>query len=254
MDITKKKIIKHLKDLKINKSDHILIYSKLSSFGILDKNFAKYFLEILTNYIGPNGTIIMPSYTFENQKFIFNLKKLKANYSTSILVKEFFKKEIIRSKRLIHSHIGLGKKSNILKKKIDSKITLGKNSDFDIMTKNNFKCVYLGCNPEEAGTFLIHLEYFNNVPYRKKILISKKIIEKNIVKVIKVNYFDRPKYLNYDFNKAFNQIRKIGAKVKYAELKFGSSFCLSLKDFLKYGNIMFKKNRYILVKNAKKNI
>jgi aminoglycoside N3'-acetyltransferase len=248
MDITKNIIIKHLKDLKINKSDDILIYSKLSSFGILDKNFAKTFLKILINYIGPKGTIIMPSYTFEDKNFILNLKKLKLNYSTSALVKEFFKKKIIRSKRLIHSHIGIGKKANILKKKIDQTITLGINSDFDIMTKNNFKCIFLGCDANEAGTYLIHLEYYNKVAYRKRILISKKILEENIIKIVKVNYFHRPKKILYDFNKAFNKIITMSKKVNLVEIKFGTSFSLTLKDFFKYGNIMFKKNKSILIK------
>jgi|TARA_B100001964_G_C14139393_1_gene556657 aminoglycoside N3'-acetyltransferase len=250
MDISKKTIIKHLKQLKINSNDHILFYSKLSSFGVIKKNFAKCFLSILIKYITPRGTIIMPSYTFEDKNFVFDIKEIKSNYSTGILVKEFFKKRVVRSKRLIHSHIGLGKKSGILKKKIDPTISLGANSDFDILTKNNFKCIFLGCNPDEAGTFLIHLEYLNKVPYRKKIIISKKILEKNIVKIVKVNYFDRPKNLKYDFNAAFKKLNKFGAKIYRAELRFGSSFSLTLKDFLKYGNIMFKKNKYALIKNG----
>tara|TARA_B100000401_G_C52626657_1_gene634005 strand:+ start:161 stop:688 length:528 start_codon:yes stop_codon:yes gene_type:complete len=164
----------HFKKLKIKKNDHILIYSKLSSFGIIDKNFSKKFLNFLVKYIGPKGTIIMPCYIFEDKKFVFNIKKLKKNYSTSVLVKEFFKIKKTRSKRLIHSHIGLGQKANILKKNIDMSISLGKKSDFDLMTKANFKCVYIGCNANEAGTYLIHLEHLNKVPYRNKLILFKK--------------------------------------------------------------------------------
>ena len=40
--MTKKKLLlEHLNNLGINKNDNILIYSKLSSFGIVDKNFTK---------------------------------------------------------------------------------------------------------------------------------------------------------------------------------------------------------------------
>lgn len=252
MDTIKKKIVEHLKKLKIDPGDHILVYTKLSSFGIIKKKFSKYFLKILLDYIGSKGTVIMPSYTFENNQFIFDIKKIKDNYSTSILVKEFFKKKgIVRSKRLIHSHIGLGVKKYLLKNDIDSSISLGKQSDFDILTKNNFKCIYLGCDAEEAGTFLIHLEYLNNVTYRKKIIVLKKIKEKKSINSVKVKYFYRPKKLRYDFNSAFNKIKKTGAKINHAELKFGSSFSFKLKNFLRYGNIMFKKNKYFLLKNAK---
>ena len=71
MDITKKIIINQLKKLKIKKGDDILIYSKQSSFGITKKNFSKILLNTLINYIGSSGTIVMPSYTFEDKNFVF---------------------------------------------------------------------------------------------------------------------------------------------------------------------------------------
>ena len=86
-------IIKHFKNLKIKKGDNILVYTKLSSFGIIDRNFHKKFINILIKYIGPQGTVAMPSYTFEDKNFIFKINKIKTNYSTSIVVKEFFKKK-----------------------------------------------------------------------------------------------------------------------------------------------------------------
>ena len=251
MDAFKKNIIKHFKKLKIKKNDHILVYSKLSSFGIIDKRFSKKFLNILIKYIGSKGTIVMPSYTFENKDYIFNIKTLKHNYSSSLLVKEFFKLKKTRSKRLIHSHIALGHKANILKEKIDPTISLGQDSDFDIMTKNNFKCIFLGCDANEAGTYFIHLEYLNKVPYRNNMILKKKILVGKKIKTIKVEYSSRPKEIEFDFNLAFKKIEKLGAKINKAELKYGLSYSLSLKDFLKYGNIMFKKNKNALIKIKK---
>ena len=239
---------KHFKKLKIKKNDHILIYSKLSSFGIIDKDFSKNFLNFLINYIGPKGTIIMPCYIFEKKDFVFNIKKLKKNYSTSMLVKEFFKVKKTRSKRLIHSHIGLGQKADILKKEIDTSISLGKKSDFDLMTKANFKCVYIGCNANEAGTYLIHLEHLNKVPYRNKLVLTKKIIENNTIKKVKINYSQRPKNIKIDYNYAFSKLRKLGAKINIANLKFGKSYSINLKEFSKFGNIMLKKDKYSFIK------
>ena len=51
MDTLKKNIIHHFKELKIKKNDHILVYSKLSSFGMIDKHFSKKFLNVLTNIL-----------------------------------------------------------------------------------------------------------------------------------------------------------------------------------------------------------
>ena len=251
MDTFKKNIINHFKKLKIKKNDHILVYSKLSSFGIIDRHFSKKFLNILIEYIGSKGTIIMPSYTFESKDYIFNIKTLKHNYSSSLLVKEFFKIKKTRSKRLIHSHIALGLKADILKRQINPTITLGRNSDFDIMTKNNFKCVFLGCDANAAGTFFIHLEYLNNVPYRKNIILEKKISHGKKNKIIKVKYSSRPKMIDFDFNLAFKKIEKLGAKINKVELKYGFSYSLSLKDFLNFENIMLKKNKNALIKKKK---
>lgn len=243
-------LIKHFKNLKIKKGDNVLVYTKLSSFGIIDQNFHKKFINILIKYIGPKGTIAMPSYTFEDKNFIFKIKQIKENYSTSVVIKEFFKKKVTRSKRLIHSHLILGNKANIFKAKIDPSISLGKNSDFDLMTKNNFKCVYIGCSIKEGGTFLVHLEYLNNVPYRKKIKIKKRIRENNKIKIIDVNYFRRPKNISYDFDKTFEEIIKIGAPVTKSKLRFGMSYSIYMKDFLRYGNKLFKKNIYAMIKNG----
>ena len=100
------------------------------------------------------------------------------------------------------------------------------------MLSRNFKCIFLGCDANEAGTFFIHLEYINKVPYRKDIIINKKILYRGKDKIIKVNYSNRPKKIEFDFNKAFNKIKKLGGRINKAELKFGFSYSLKLKDFL----------------------
>ena len=240
-------VLNHLKKIGLSRGDHILLYSKISSFGFSEKKAHKTILKTIIEFLGLNGTLIMPSYTFGKKK-IFYLKKLSINHSTGILVKEFFKdKKILRSLRPIHSHIGIGKKSNILKKQNNFN-SFGYNSDFDLLTKENFKCVFLGCSPNEGGTYFHHLEYLNNVPYRKQIVLKRQIFLNGKKKIIKIRYFDKPEYIKFDFDKAFKNIIKIGAKVKKSKLKYGSSSCIKLKDFFKYGDKLFKKNKNCLLK------
>jgi len=43
----------HLKKLGVKSGDHILLYSKISSFGIADDDFPKILLNRILNYIGP---------------------------------------------------------------------------------------------------------------------------------------------------------------------------------------------------------
>ena len=242
-------INKHLKNLNIKRGDRVVIYPKISSFGIAKKNFVSELLNSIIEYIGKDGTIIMPSYTFEkSKKFIFNPKIFIKNYSTSPLVQEFFKKKKIkRSLRPIHSHIGIGKKIDFLddKKNYDS---FGISSDFHFFVKHNFKSIFLGSSPNDSATYLIHLEYLMNVPYRKKIKILKKINLNNKIFSYKINYFDRPKNMMFDYDQAFSEMIKLGLKVKKSKLKFGYSLSFFYKDLDFYGKKLFKKNKYCLVK------
>ncbi len=244
------KLIEHLKKLNVKKNDHILVYAKLSAFGELGKNFVENFLNTLTNYMDKNSTIIMPSYTFEkNKNFIFNKNIIKKNYSTSIITKKFFKlKNIKRSLRPIHSHMGIGKKINFLENKNNFN-SFGIYSDFYYFKKYNFKTIFLGCSPNEAATYLINLEYINKVPYRKRIKLKKKIFLKNKTKNITIDYFNKPKNIVFDYDNAFLKMKKIGFKYKKVNVKYGSSLSFKTEDLHHYGNKILKKDNYCLVKN-----
>jgi aminoglycoside N3'-acetyltransferase len=242
-------IINHLKELGVKPGDHVLLYSKISSFGILDNNFPKFLLSTILNFIGHEGTLVMPSYAFKNKNYIFNIKRLSNDYNNGTLVKIFFKyKNILRSFRPIHSHFGIGLKSKILINNYSAN-SFGKDSDFYFFTKNNFKCIYLGCVPNEAATYFMHLEYLHDVPYRRKIIIKKKVYKNNLIKNINVKYFKKIKDVNYDLDNAFEELKRLGAKIIKVKIRFGSSFSINLKDFFKYGNIMFRNNKLCLLKN-----
>ena len=217
---------KHLGQLNINKDDHLVVYSKISSFGITNKNFPKILLKTLKEYVGANGTIIMPSYTFGNEIKVFDKKKLLTNRFTSLLVKEFFKENnLVRSTRPIHSHIGIGRYKNILKTAF--KNSFGKNSDFDFFVKKKFKCLLLGCDFNEGGTYFINLEHMNNVPYRKKIFIKKKVLVNNRIKDFRFKYNIKNTKKKIDLNLGFKKMVKIGLNYTSANLKFGKSYSLT---------------------------
>ena len=240
-------LAKHLQELGIERGDNLVLFSKLSSFGIVDKKFPKKFLDFLIKHLTDKGTLIMPSYSFENDNFVFDVKKISPNKTTGKLVKFFFKKKkIIRSLRPIHSHIGIGKKSHLLKSKYHN--SFGKFSDFYFFTKNNFKCIFLGCDPSEAATYFIHLEYLNNVPYKKKTIIKKKLKINKKIKLVKFRYNIKITNNKIDLNLGFKKMIKEELIFKKSILPFGKSYALSFKDFEKYGNKIFKKNKLCLVK------
>ena len=96
--------------------------------------------------------------------FVFDIKKFVITNKIGSLTKKFCKeKKLVRSNCLIHNHIGLGPDAKILNLSREN-ISLGQNSDFALMKKNDFKLLLLGCDPIQGATYLHHLEALSNVP------------------------------------------------------------------------------------------
>lgn len=239
-----KKIINaHLNELKIKKEDKIVLYSNLLSFGIYNENLPTFLLNAILKKITKKGTLIMQAYNFEKDKnYIFDSKKLNFNYSSNYLTNIFFKKKgIIRSACPIHNHIGLGKKASLLLLSNPSN-SFGLNSDFDYLIKNNFDCIFLGCDPNQAGTFFLHLEQIMNVRHRKFVKLIKKVYSQKKIIKIKMNYFTKKKNIKYNLNKALSILIKNGLQVKKIPLEYGVSYRFNLSKFSKIGIKVLKKN------------
>ena len=128
--------------LKIKKNDNIVVHSNLSTFGIYNKNLAFIVLKVLLKLISKNGTLILSDFDFS--KIRKQYSRIENNNSLSLVFKK--KLKYIKSKSLIHSHIGFGKKSYFLNKTNMLK-SFGENSDFYFFYKYNFKLILLGSYP-----------------------------------------------------------------------------------------------------------
>ena len=160
---------------------------------------------------------------------------------------KFFKDfSTFKSKSLIHRHIGLGKDAKCLLK-TKSSISLGYKSDFYYLLSKNFNLLLLGCKASEGATYLHHLEALVGVPYRKWIKIKFKTKKNRKINYQYLNYYAR-KNSNYieNFDKFFSKINK--KLIKSANLRFGSSNLISLKNLHNEGIKALKKNKYCLVK------
>ena len=246
-------IYSHIKNLGIKKNDKVLVYSDLSRFGVSEKNLPKIIVSSIKNIIGKKGTIVMPFYILGNTKnYIFNKKKFIFTNRIGSLTKVFCKeKKLVRSKSLIHNHIGLGPDAKILNFS-DEKISIGKNSDFEHMKNLNFKLLLLACDPIQGATYLHHLEAIYGVPYRKWIIVKKKVYKKKIIKIVEVKYYAKKnnEYVS-NFNSVFKKIKKFNLNISEQKVKYGMSFCLNIKNLDKIGLILLKKNAYAFVKKNK---
>lgn len=246
--------LNHYSKLGIKKNDKVLVYSDLSKFGIYNKNLPKIVLESLKKVIGKKGTILMPFYLLNNNsKTMFDKKKFNFSKYTGNLVKIFIKdKKIVRSKSLIHNHVGLGPDAKILNYS-DARSSIGKNSDFEFIKNSNFKLLLLGCTFLQGATYLHHLEAIANVPYRKWIKIKKKLLYNKKSTTIFVDYFARKsaRYIS-NFNSVFTKLKKLNLSINIEKIKYGNSICMSLKKLDKAGLKLLKKNKYCFVKKKEK--
>jgi aminoglycoside N3'-acetyltransferase len=246
----KKYILDHIKNLGIKKNDKILVYSDLSRFGLNNKKLPHIVISSLKKIIGNKGTIVMPFYILEKKnQFIFDKKKFVFSSKIGSLNKKFSKeKNLIRSRCLIHNHIGIGPNAKILNLSKEN-ISIGKGSDFEFMKLNNFKLLLLGCDPIQGATYLHHLEALHGVPYRKWITIKKKKIEANKIKDISIKYFAKKnnKYVS-NFNLIFDKLNNLKKTLNVEKVKYGKSFCVKLKDLHNLGLMFLKKNKYSFVK------
>ena len=239
------------KDLSIKKGDNIVIHSNLFTFGFKSPRLPKIIIQKLKSSVGTSGTIIMPLYTFKkDSSHLYDKKKIYKSKNTSLLSKVFFKeKNVIRSNCPIHSHIGVGKKSNILLKS-NPLNTYGKKSDFELMKNNNFKLLLLGCSAQEGATYFHQIEAMQNVSYGKWISIKKKVIIKKEIKYININFFEKKK-VKHDLNQALQTISKKSKTYISIQNKYYKSSIINIKELNSITISQLKKNSQFLLINAK---
>ena len=234
----------HFKKLGVVKNDNLLIFSNLSTFGIVNKKLPLIIYRVLKKIIGKKGTIVVPLYNFSKENINFyNPNKIYENYSISAFSRFVFsiKKKIV-SKSVIHRHVSVGQRAKILKL---SKyfISFGKKSDFEIMKKLNFRCIFLGCDAQQGGTFFFYIESCFKVPHRAWVFLKRRIILNKSLKYVKFKYYSLVNNnIKYDLNKNFFKLKKLGADIKSANLKYGTSYAILLKDFYKFGIKILKKD------------
>jgi aminoglycoside 3-N-acetyltransferase len=251
MFLGKKKIINFLKKSNIKKGDTIFFHGNSMAIfqveGSNSKSKTNFFWNCVFEFIGKNGTVIVPSFTYSvNKGKIFNIKNSKSKIGQfSEDFRKFYLPE--RSCDPIFSVCAHGKeKKNI--KKLSYKNSFGKNSIFDYLYANNVKIICLGCELKVV-TFLHYVEQVLNVPYREFKVFDVKILnEKNKMIKTKINFFCRVSDRNYTYK--LDPLKKeMIKKNKLYISKFGriKSYSFKAKDFFMTCKNILKNNNEILI-------
>ena len=243
----KKIVIEHLKDLNIQKHDNLIVHSDISKFGVYNSELPKIIIDSILKIIGRNGTLAIPLYNTElDKKKIINIKKDYGKKENSILSIFFFKKyKLKRTSSIFHSHLIKGKLESIFDNRTVYE-SFGKRSDFDLFFKYNFKLLLLGCDARQGCTYLHHIEDASNPAYRikKQFYLKIKVGFKSFKQ--KIIYGIRKKNVLLNFNKIFFS-NKVNEITKSANLKFGKSYFVNIREFDSICRKLIKKDPKILL-------
>ena len=251
MSINEKKIFNFLKKSNIKKGDTVFFHGNSMAIfqvnGPDSKSKTNFFWKSILNYLGKNGTIIVPSFTYSiNKNNFFDNKK---SISKLGQFSEDFRKIYLpdRTNDPIFSVCAYGKKSKIIKK-LSYKDSFGKNSIFDYLYSENVKLICLGCELKVV-TFLHYIEQSLQVPYREFKLFNTKVLnEKKKMIRPKIKFFCRPINSNYSYNLNILKKEMIKQKKLYV-YKFGriKSYSFKARDFFKICKNILKKNNKVLI-------
>jgi aminoglycoside 3-N-acetyltransferase len=220
-------LMSHLDLLGVKKGDKLVVHSRLISFGEIQGG-ALTVLSALREFIGPKGTVIVPTYTLQRGTvFSPGTSPSQGMGPLSELVR--LSAGRIRSLSPMHNHCGLGPDANILQRS-NRKMSLGCGSDFDIMHRGEFKLLLLGAKLSQGATFLHHLEAVAEVPYRQWVELERECINDERVEKLNCMYFVR---MEENINENFDGVEPRLANrdiLRIVPTHYGSSRLASLTD------------------------
>lgn len=163
MHFSKHDIFEQLKSIGLFPGDILLLKANLSRIGVVSRN-AKYgFFDTLIEYLGPNGTLIVPTFTktyflpFFNKNTKIFTKETLAN--TGGLSKIILEKNSFRSSHPTNSFAGIGKHAHkILKDHTEESHSF---APIEKIIDMNGKGLIIGCLKSSPGHLTAHLAQYH---------------------------------------------------------------------------------------------
>lgn len=254
---------KNLKKIGIKKKDTVYLGVNLgeafkfykdeifknNSLNQLKEICSNLILQSIKEIIGPEGTIICPTFSFDFiETKVFNIQRSK---STLGYFENFFlrQKNVVRSKHPIYSISIIGKNKKITEP--CGKFSFGMNSPFSNFLNYNVKFLNIGIKWIDTCTYLHHIEHLNGINHRFYKPTKGKI---NFGGKTKTNVFYNPvRFMKLNSNKAEYKIEKHIMKSKILKEAKNKIYCSSLnvKDIHNLTlKILQKKPSYFMSKNV----
>ncbi len=243
-----KKLSHLFQNLGIKKNDNVILHFNFAGLMQFSKNqtkVSKDLLSFLKRYLGPESTILIPTYNYDfSRGKIYNRKLSPSHVGLlgNILIKKYFRN---RTYEPIFNHIVFGNaKREIFE--CSTREAFGPKSIFEFMRKKNFKIICFCCSPTTV-TFLHYIENVNKVSYRFEKKFTGKIIFNRKKIPINYKYYVGKKRINYIVKN--KKILKIFKKKPAKISRFGKFECYSIGSKALY-NIVSRKiknnERYLI--------
>ena len=247
---------KAIKSVGIKKGDAVFIFPETYKFGILENiefhhKIYESFYKIISEIIGPKGTICIQSHTFDtlrfNNKFYYDKPESTSGGFTNYILSL---KKTIRSNHPAFSVASIGYKSKFISQN-NSFHNYGYNSPLEKFLRLNGKFLSLGSD-YVINPFNHIAEYMAGVPfyynkYKKFQIVKDKKIEKQ-------EYTSSVRYLNLELVYDFKELKKELKKYKIIKSsKLGEAYIYGF-DVKKYYNIclnLLSKNQFSLINKKK---
>ena len=243
---TKKQFADTLTDIGLKKGDCLFIHSAIQYLGVPEFGIGQY-LEVVTQIIGDQGTIVVPTFTFDFAR-TKRFDPLVTPSSGMGILSEYVRQQP-GAKRTLHpmqSIAAIGKDASGIGS-MDTKGAFDDGSAFDFIQKKNYKVLLLGADIQAVS--LVHFcEQRVNVPYRYwkdfpgMIKARGQWVEK-VYRMFVRDYAIDP-HLTLKPVEALMKDQKI---LKQLKLNYGLITVFSSQDFIRCVNNMLMKDPWALV-------
>jgi aminoglycoside 3-N-acetyltransferase len=224
-----------------DKDPVVFVHSGLFPFGLLEGG-VKGICDLLLKWIGPNGTLVMPTFTFR-ECYGWDLNNTPSEMG---VLTEYFRKlpDVQRTIHPLHSVAVIGKYSDYFTSDVEQS-SFGPKSAFAKLVELESINVSVGTEFEGGATYLHYFEELAKVHYREYVNINKKIIYSGSRRLPEnFTYYARKKNEYTEWDNSWQHVwddliaadvinlYKIGpAKIIYSEVcRVGNFFMRKLED------------------------
>ncbi len=158
--------------LQIREGDVVLLTSDILKLAInarkKEKDFtADTFIDAFIRKIGPEGTLLIPSYNFDLEDGdVYSVRETQP-MTGSLALAAMNRPDFVRTANPLHSFLVCGKHREALAG-LNNRSSFGGDSPFAFLHEHDATMIFAGTSPAEAMTFTHYVEESNHVGYRQR--------------------------------------------------------------------------------------